>query len=82
MHSCRQGPCCLDLPGYRLRNRPFGSAPIAAAMAELADALGSGPSDRKIVEVRLLLAAVTPPSDMRELLADFGKISLQKTAVP
>ena len=26
-------------------------------MAELADALGSGPSDRKVVEVRVLLSA-------------------------
>lgn len=32
----------------------------AAAVAELADALGSGPSDRKIVEVRLLSAALSP----------------------
>ena len=29
-------------------------------MAELADALGSGPSDRKVVEVRVLLSAPTP----------------------
>ena len=28
-----------------------------ADMAELADALGSGPSDRKVVEVRVLLSA-------------------------
>ncbi len=27
-------------------------------MAELADALGSGPSDRKIVEVQVLLSAL------------------------
>lgn len=30
-------------------------------MAELADALGSGPSDRKIVEVQLLLSALQKP---------------------
>src|ERR1700691_1156067 len=31
--------------------------PFYADMAELADALGSGPSDRKVVEVRVLLSA-------------------------
>ena len=30
---------------------------LHADMAELADALGSGPSDRKVVEVRVLLSA-------------------------
>ncbi len=30
-----------------------------ADMAELADALGSGPSGRKVVEVRVLLSAPT-----------------------
>jgi hypothetical protein len=30
---------------------------LTADMAELADALGSGPSDRKVVEVRVLLSA-------------------------
>jgi hypothetical protein len=33
-----------------------------ADMAELADALGSGPSDRKVVEVRVLLSAPNPLS--------------------
>ena len=32
---------------------------LNADMAELADALGSGPSDRKVVEVRVLLSAPT-----------------------
>ena len=37
-----------------------------ADMAELADALGSGPSGRKVVEVRVLLSApVSPVSGLR-----------------
>src|SRR5271169_391921 len=45
-----------------------GALPIFslyADMAELADALGSGPSDRKVVEVRVLLSAPNPRSKVR-----------------
>ncbi len=38
-------------------------------MAELADALGSGPSNRKIVEVRLLSAALMPSEEIPSRLA-------------
>ena len=38
-------------------------------MAELADALGSGPSDRKVVEVRVLLSAPEIILSARQLSA-------------
>ena len=43
---------------------------LFAAMAELADAHGSGPCERKLMEVQVLLAAPVPkPADFFEDLA-------------
>lgn len=63
-----QGSQSLDLPEAdppRTLPDPFQKwssgpdwNPKSAAMAELADALDSGSSERKLVEVRLLLAAI------------------------
>ena len=42
----------------KFRHEPFNRLPLEADVAELADALASGASDRKVVEVRLLSSAV------------------------
>ncbi len=46
--------------------------PSVAAMAELADALGSGPSTRKGVQVQLLLAAFKQNPISRFSMASYG----------
>jgi hypothetical protein len=58
--STKKGPCRIFL---------------TADMAELADALGSGPSGRKAVEVRVLLSAPE-----KQLSAPSSQVSVKTTS--
>ncbi len=50
-------------------------------MAELADALGSGPSDRKVVEVRVLLSAPRARFRVSGLRSQLSALSSQLSAL-
>ncbi len=58
--TCQRRVAPVHFPAHSRRSTGPDWNPKSAAMAELADALGSGPSERKLVEVRLLLAAFAP----------------------